>query len=116
VKRDKETKVHKTLHKTKRLTNIEQPHIYTGYECKCAGRISSFCSTSGTRRVTNVKIPVISHEPQKKEGILTTTNGTHPWPSVALILCKSDMSSTLPLGTFRSVASLMTVAGRKTLK
>jgi hypothetical protein len=79
--KDKETKVHKTLHKTKRLTNIE--HIYTGYECKCAGRISSFCSTSGTRRVTNVKIPVISHEPQKKEGILNTTNGTHPWPSVA---------------------------------
>jgi hypothetical protein len=47
--------------------------------------VSSSCSISGTRRVTLVKTPVISHEWGKKDGIVTTTNGTYPWSSVTQI-------------------------------
>jgi hypothetical protein len=33
----------------------------TGDEIRCSGRVSSSCSTCGTRRVTLVTSPVISH-------------------------------------------------------
>jgi len=36
--------------------------LTTGGERKCAGRVSSSCVISGTRRVTQVKNPVISYE------------------------------------------------------
>ena len=34
----------------------------TGGELMCSGMVSSYCSTSGTRRVNLVTNPVISHE------------------------------------------------------
>ena len=40
----------------------------------CMGRVSSFCSTSGTRRVNLVINPVISHECE-----------TYPWSFVTQI-------------------------------
>ena len=36
--------------------------LKTGGEFMCSGSVSSSCSTSGTRRVTVVTTPVISHE------------------------------------------------------
>ena len=48
------------MHKTKdRVTRIS---LKTGGELMCMGRVSSFCSTRGTRRVNLVTNPVISHE------------------------------------------------------
>ena len=48
------------MHKTKdRVTRIS---LKTGGELMCMGRVISFCSTRGTRRVNLVTNPVISHE------------------------------------------------------
>jgi hypothetical protein len=53
----------KHTHKTKdRVTRIP---LKTGGELMWSGRESSSCSTSGTRRVTLVTNPVISHEWRK---------------------------------------------------
>jgi len=50
----------KHTHKTKdRVTRIP---LKTRDELRCSGRVSSYCSTSGTRRVNLVTNPVISHE------------------------------------------------------
>ena len=50
----------KHTHKTK--DRVTQTTLKTGGELMCSGRISSSCSTSGTRRVNLVTNPVISHE------------------------------------------------------
>jgi hypothetical protein len=47
--------------------------LKTGGELRCSGRISSFCSTSDTRRVNLVTNPVISHELGKDREVLTTS-------------------------------------------
>ena len=47
-------------HKTK--DRVARTPIKTGVELRCSGRVSSSCSTSGTRRVNLVTNPVISHE------------------------------------------------------
>ena len=50
---------HNTTQKTKdRATRIP---LKTGGKLRCSERVDSFCSTSGTRRVTLVTSPVISH-------------------------------------------------------
>ena len=57
VKKDKRTNndLQSTIHKTKdRLTRII---LKTGDEAMCSGRVSSSCSTSGTRRVNLVTKP-----------------------------------------------------------
>jgi len=51
---------------------------------RCSGRVSSSCSTSGTRRFNLVTNPVISHEWGKdREGI--TTSEAYPWSLVTQI-------------------------------
>jgi hypothetical protein len=50
----------KQAHKTKNRV-IRTPQK-TGGEHRCSGRVSSSCSTSGTRRVNLVTNPVICHE------------------------------------------------------
>jgi hypothetical protein len=47
-------------HKTKE--RITRTPLNTGGAPRCSGRVSSFCSTSDTCRVTLVTNPVISHE------------------------------------------------------
>jgi hypothetical protein len=59
VQKDKERST-KHTHKTK--DRVTQTTLKTGGELMCSGRISSSCSTSGTRRVNLVTNPVISHE------------------------------------------------------
>ena len=56
--------------------------IKGGDELSCPGRVSSFCSTSGTRCDT---LAVISHEWGKKEWILIRTTGKYPWLFVTQI-------------------------------
>ena len=50
----------------------------------CSGRVSSSCSTSGTRHVNLVTNPVISRELGKEREVLTTS-GTYPWSFVTQI-------------------------------
>jgi hypothetical protein len=62
----------------------------TGGELWCYERVRSSCPTSGTRRVTLVRKPVISHKKGKKGEIATTTNRTYIWSSVTPIFLSRD--------------------------
>jgi hypothetical protein len=85
----------------------------------CSGMVCSSCSTSGTRRVNLVTNPVISREWGKDLEVFTTS-GTYPWSFVTQIFQNGQpshgggrkifevMTSTLPIGTLGSVASLLT--------
>jgi hypothetical protein len=44
---------------------------------RCSGKVGSYCTTSGTRRITLVTIPMLKHE-WGKNRIVITTNG-HLW-------------------------------------
>jgi hypothetical protein len=59
VQKDKRRSTKHTYHTKDRATRIA---LKTGGELRCSGRVSSSCSTSGTRRVNLVTNPVISHE------------------------------------------------------
>jgi hypothetical protein len=64
VQRDKQRST-KHTHKTK--DRVTRTLLKTGGELRCSGRVSSSCSTSGTRRVNLVTNQVTSHE-QKRVG------------------------------------------------
>ena len=68
----RKTRIHKILH---RQLKTEQH----GYH-RCSGRVSSFCSICGTRRVTLGKKQVISYGRGKENG--TVTNETFPWSRI----------------------------------
>jgi len=58
----------KHTHKTK--DRVTRTQLVNGNEFRCSGRVSSSCSTSGTRRVNLVTNPLISHEWGKdREGV-----------------------------------------------
>jgi hypothetical protein len=90
----------------------------TGGELRCSGRVSSSCSTSGTRRVNLVANPVVSRESGKDREVFTTS-GTYPWSFVTQIFHNGQpshggerkifevMTSTLPKRILGSVASLL---------
>ena len=59
VQKDKQRST-KHTHKTK--DRVTRTPLKTGGELWCSGRVSSFCSISGTRGVNLVTNPVISHE------------------------------------------------------
>ena len=65
----------KHTHKTKDRVTRTTPK--TGGELRYSGRISSSCSTSGTRRLNLVTDLVINHEWGKDREVFTTT-GTYP--------------------------------------
>ena len=48
-----------TKHTYKTKDRVTRTPLKTGGELRCSGRVGSYCSTSGTRLVTN---QVISHE------------------------------------------------------
>jgi hypothetical protein len=60
-----------TTQKTKDRTT--RTPLKTWDELRYSGRVSSSCSTSGTRRLTLVTNPVISHEWGKDREVLTTS-------------------------------------------
>ena len=91
----------KHTHKTKdRVTWTPQK---TAGELMCSGRVSSSCSTSGTRRVNLVTKPLISHEWGKDRGMLTTS-GTYPWSFVTHIFHNGQPSH----GGDRKTSEVMT--------
>ena len=51
-----------TKHTYKTKDRVTRTPLKPGGELRCSGRVSSSCSTSGTRRVNLVTNPVISHE------------------------------------------------------
>jgi hypothetical protein len=51
-----------TKHTYKTKDRVTRTPLKTVGELRCCGNVSSFCSTSGTRRVNLVTNPVISHE------------------------------------------------------
>ena len=61
-----QTTIYKAYTETKDRTT--RTPLKTGGELACSGRVSSFCSTSGTCRVTLVTNPVISHECKIADG------------------------------------------------
>ena len=74
MKKDKQQST-KLTHKAK--DRVTRTSLKTGCELGCSGRVITFCSTSGTRRVNLVTNPVISHEWGKDWEVLTTS-GTYP--------------------------------------
>jgi len=60
AKKRSNTDLQNITHKTK--DRVTQTPLTTGVELMCFGRVSSSCSTIGTRRVTLVTNPVVSHE------------------------------------------------------
>ena len=103
VQKDKQRST-KHTHTTK--YRVTRTPLKTGGELRCSGRISSFCSTSDTRRVNLITNPVISCE-WGKDRKAFTTSGTYPWSFVTQIFHngqpshdgdrkrRSDMTSTL---------------------
>jgi hypothetical protein len=77
VQKDKQRSTKHTYNTKDRETRIP---LKTGGELRCYGRVSSSCSTSGTRRVNLVITPVISHEWGKGREVFTTSG--HLWQIV----------------------------------
>ena len=71
--KDKQRSTNHT-HKTK--DRVTRTPLKTGGELSCFGRVSSCCSTIGTRRVNLITNPVISHQRGKDREVLTTS-GTY---------------------------------------
>ena len=51
-----------TKHTYKTKDRVTRIPLKTGGELRCSGRVSSSCTTSGTRRVNLVTNPVISYK------------------------------------------------------
>ena len=73
-----QTMIYKTLHIKLKISTKNRG------ELKCSGGESSSCSTSGTRRVSLVTNPVISHERAKIRKVYMKS-GTYPWSFVTQI-------------------------------
>jgi hypothetical protein len=62
-----------TKHTYKTKDRVTRSPLRTVGELMCSRRVSSSCSTSGTRRVNLVTNPVISHERGKEREVFTTS-------------------------------------------
>ena len=71
-------------HTYKTKDRVTRTSLKTWGELMCFGKVSSSCSTSGTRRVNLVTNLVISHERGKDREVFTTS-GTYPWSCVTQI-------------------------------
>ena len=80
---DKNTKmIHKTQYRKDLATRIQLK--ITG-DLRCSIRLIRSCSNSGIRCGSLVKNQVIRDDRAKKGSIVTTTNGTYPWPSLTQV-------------------------------
>ena len=75
----------------------------------CSGRVSSSCSTSGTRRVNQATNPMISLEWAKDWEVLTTS-GTYPWSFVTQIFHSGQPSHEGDHKAFSSSAASLLAA------
>jgi len=124
IRISKKNRQHNGQKKKYKRTNNDLQNIHiklklkTGGELRCSGRVGSSCSTNGTRRVNLVTNSVVNRE-WGKDREVCTTSGTYPWSFVTQIFNNGQpshgggrkifevMTSTLPKGTFGSVASLL---------
>ena len=60
-----------------KLKNEQHNPTKTRGELRCSGMVSSFCSTSDTRRVTLVTNPMVNHELRQEWEVLTIS-GSYP--------------------------------------
>jgi IS5 family transposase len=60
--KEQKDKQRSTKHTHKTKDRVTRTPLKTGDELRCSGRVSSACSTSGTRRVNLVTNLVISHK------------------------------------------------------
>ena len=81
VQKDKQRS---TKHAYKTKDRVTRTPLKTVGEIRYSGRVSSYCSTSDTRRVNLVTNLVISHGRGKDREVLTTS-GTYLWPFVTQI-------------------------------
>ena len=107
VQKDKQRSTKHTYKTKDRVTRIP---LKTGGKLRCSGRVSSSCSTSGTRRVNLSTNPAISHE-WGKDCEVFATSGTYALSFVTQIFHNGQpshgfdrkifeaMNSTLPKGT-----------------
>ena len=77
-----QTTIDKTC--TSNKVRVKRTPLKIWSELKCSGRVSSYCTTSGTHRVNLVTNPMINHEWGKDREVLTT-RGTYPWAFVTQI-------------------------------
>ena len=68
----------------KNKDRVTRTPLKPGGELRCCGRVSSYCSTCGTRCVNLVTNPVISDEWGKDREVFTTS-GAYPWSFVTQI-------------------------------
>ena len=113
----KKYKQRSTKHAYKTKDRVTRTPLKTVGEIIYSGRLSSYCSTSDTRRVNLVTNLVISHGRGKDREVFTTS-GTYLWPFVTQIFhsgqpshggdCKTFevMTSTYLRGTIGSVVFL----------
>jgi len=80
-----------TKHTYNTKDRVNRTPLKPGGELRCSGRVSSSCSTSGTRRVILVTYPVISRERGKDREVFTTS-GTYPWSFVRQIFHNRQQS------------------------
>jgi hypothetical protein len=107
-----------TKHTHKHKDRVTRTTLKTGSELRFFGRVSSTCSTRGTRHVNIVTNPVISHG-WGIGGEVFTTSGTYPLSLVTHIFHSGQpshgcdhktpevMTSTQPRGTLASVTSFL---------
>jgi hypothetical protein len=67
-----QTTIYNHTHKTK--DRVTRTQLKTRDELRCSGRVSSSCSTSGTRRVNLVTNPVLSDEWGKDRAVSNDDN------------------------------------------
>jgi hypothetical protein len=74
-----------TKHTYKTKDRVTRTPLKTGGELRCSRRVSSSCSTSGTRRVNLVTNPVISRERGKDREVFTTSG------TISVVICDTDI-------------------------
>ena len=90
-KTDQKQKQNKTKQNKKQNNNGQSKDRASSTPLQIAGELVSFkvvrrsCFTSSNRRITLVQNPVKSHEKGREDGIVTPTNGTHPWLALTQI-------------------------------
>ena len=80
----KKYKQRSTKHAYKTKDRVTRTPLKIVGEIRYSGRVSSYCSTSDTRRVNLVTNLAISHKRGKDREVFTTS-GTYPWSFVTQI-------------------------------